>query len=794
MLTTPLTNPVRVLGAAAAMLAGTLGAQSPIHLAGPDVAKLDWNTRSMVAADFNNDGRLDLGVIDNDSGKIELLLQRDGTGKKQASRRVLTRNRWEPVLEDAPFERQGILMGLYGYAMTAGDLNGDGLTDIAYTGNLTPLTVRFQDEDGGWDEEWTYDNMEPEQWVSTLRVGDIDGDGRMDLGVLARNELLLFFQGKDGRLQEPKRFRLAQGNAHALSFADVNGDKLPDILFASGNNEFRRVSMRLQQAPRELGPEIAFPMRSGSIGLIELGNARPPEFATIDGKTHLVSTFTIRPGGEPPASLDDLQVRDYALGTRVTQAGLYAWGDFNDDSRTDIAVADPAGARVIVFLQTESGDFSEGESYPSFSNISSIATVGAAKGGDRLVVASAREGVAGIAHYTKKGRLSFPDLVRLGGEPLALSSGDYDGDGEADIAAVIKKDKASSLVVASQDREGQWTIVRSVNLSDVKRDPEALLSLRLDADKRDDLIVFAPREPARLMLSTDDGFSEVAVDSAIRRASLNGSDLGRLGVEDLGSDGRSELLVGDNGFVRALALDDAGELDIVDQFNSRSPQAQVRGPFLADVRREGQSQLLLYDDASDRLEMLAADEDGVFRSVEVLDIGQIDLLGARRISLGRKQGDALLFLGQERFWAVPLRNPGWVREEVRPGYETDLEDVNYTDLAAGDFNSDGKPELLTIDGRQNMIEILSEDGAEGYTSALHFVVFESNMHFQGRSSGTLEPREVAVCDLNGDGSDDIAILVHDRVLLYTQLQSALEAPAGGSGPALTQVPETPRTE
>jgi hypothetical protein len=31
-----------------------------------------------------------------------------------------------------------------------------------------------------------------------------------------------------------------------------------------------------------------------------------------------------------------------------------------------------------------------------------------------------------------------------------------------------------------------------------------------------------------------------------------------------------------------------------------------------------------------------------------------------------------------------------------------------------------------------------------------------------------EPREAVVSDFTGDGKDDIAILVHDRVLLYPQ--------------------------
>jgi hypothetical protein len=47
-------------------------------------------------------------------------------------------------------------------------------------------------------------------------------------------------------------------------------------------------------------------------------------------------------------------------------------------------------------------------------------------------------------------------------------------------------------------------------------------------------------------------------------------------------------------------------------------------------------------------------------------------------------------------------------------------------------------------------------------------VFEQNLHYQGRKGGNLEPREMLLSDLTGDGKLDIALLVHDRILFYMQ--------------------------
>ncbi len=746
-------------------------AAPPVALSGPEVAKLDWNTRSLSAADINGDGLTDLVVINNDAGKIELLLQRkDGEAPPERTRSI-GRNRWEPVLEDAPFTPESVLTGLFAYAVTAADMNGDGKADLIYTGTIDPLTIRYQGEDGDWNETWTYDNLNPEQWVSTLAVADIDGDGRNDLAVLGKDELLIFRQNESGEMSEPTRFKMGQTNAHGLQLHDLNGDKLPDIIYLAGANQYRQISVRLQQRDGVFGPEFGFRMPTGAMSLSFLKGEEFPSFATIEGKTRLIETFYIEPASDGPRSLRDIQVRDYALGATVRQGNLYASGDFNGDGAEDIAVANPNGAAIILFLQTASGDFGEGVSYPSFSRISSITTLRRDDGPDALAVASVREEVAGVSTFTKEGRLSFPELLPAKGQPSAVTSGDYDGDGKDELLVVEKREKNAHHLTVFSNEEGSWVETSSTPIADVKRDIEAMLSLRLNNDARSDVILFAPREPARLFVAGEEGFTETATQSAVRRTSLMGADLGRLGVEDIDGDGQDEILVGDTGFVRALRLSEDGALEIVDQYNSRNSEAAVKGPVLLDLDNDDELDLVIYDDTSDKLELLKAGDDGVFRSSEVYDIGPINLLTAMRINLGRNHGETLALLGEDRFWAAPLDKPGWKRRDLRPAYETDLRDVQYTDLAAGDLNNDGRPEIVAIDGRQNILEVLTYDEEEGYKSALHFMVFDSHM-MQGRGrGGSLEPREVLIDDFNGDGLDDIVLLVHDRVLLYKQVAS-----------------------
>ena len=62
--------------------------------------------------------------------------------------RQVDKNRWEPVLEDARFQKESLVSGMYVYVLESDDFNTDGRTDFVYTGNDRPkLTGRYQGEE-----------------------------------------------------------------------------------------------------------------------------------------------------------------------------------------------------------------------------------------------------------------------------------------------------------------------------------------------------------------------------------------------------------------------------------------------------------------------------------------------------------------------------------------------------------------------------------------------------------------------------------------------------------------------
>ncbi|MBN1404217.1 MAG: VCBS repeat-containing protein [Opitutales bacterium] len=754
------------------------GQAQRVYLSSPEVIKTDWNTRALSCADVDGDGFTDIVIINNDSGKIEIFYHNNPDSPRQEHRRSIKRNRWEPVLEDAEFWNDSVMMGMSGYDLSLGDLNGDGKTDIAFSGNLTSVNVFYQNDDNGWDE-WSFNNSSPQQWAGTIVVEDIDRDGRDDLAQISTEELLFFYQDTDGKLGEPHRYKISASDAHRLVFEDINADGLPDALFMCGNDRLRRLSVRIQQQAGVFGPEIGFSMPNGSIGLKMIGkdDSSRPVFATIDGRTRMINSFVLVQGESSPCNLEGLQMQDYTLGCTAKARDLYTYGDYNGDGLTDIVVADAGGARVILFKQNGNGDFDEGKSYPSLSKINSISTLTNENGPDKIVVASSNEKVVGIVSHTKKGRLGFPAPLPTEGEPIAVTSGHFDSSGNTSVAVLEKREKDYFVSVLISDNAEHWESHKSFKLPDVKRAPSGLYAIHVNKDSIDDLLVFANNEAARIFISTEEGFEEVAANSPVRISGMNNIDASRITMQDVDKDGQDELVVASNGYLRALRITEDGQIEIVDQYNSINPKADIKGTIFKSLSNNTENnQIVFFDDESDRLELLSRDgEDGVMRSKATLKSDYMNgLMDMRLINMGTSDKESILVLGQERFGIVSLDRPGWKSEPFIPSYESDLADVHYTGIGSGDLNGDSIPEVVALDGRENLLDVLERSNGESFQSTMHFVVFESNPHANTRGS-TIEPRECLVQDLNNDGLEDVILMVHDRILIYSSLKEEARA-------------------
>ena len=141
----------------------------------------------MRVADFNGDGLRDLVFINADRASLDFLYQLK-PGESKPTKPNIEPNRWEPVIEDARFRLHRVTTGDSMLELAVGDFNHDGLVDLAYTSENTPLVVRYQESPDEWDEVKPPLLPAASNMVGSLVAGDVNADGLTDLVMATREE------------------------------------------------------------------------------------------------------------------------------------------------------------------------------------------------------------------------------------------------------------------------------------------------------------------------------------------------------------------------------------------------------------------------------------------------------------------------------------------------------------------------------------------------------------------------------------------------------------------------------
>jgi hypothetical protein len=129
-----------------------------------------WIPVSVVAADFNGDGKPDLAVVNYGtavfSGNVQVLLNR-GNGTFQTS--------------------NGYGTGVHPTAVVAADFNGDGATDLAVMNSSDNTISVFLGRENGYFTNVRVLTYNVDNFPSAGAVADFNGDGRADLAVANAN-------------------------------------------------------------------------------------------------------------------------------------------------------------------------------------------------------------------------------------------------------------------------------------------------------------------------------------------------------------------------------------------------------------------------------------------------------------------------------------------------------------------------------------------------------------------------------------------------------------------------------
>ncbi len=763
---------MRSLLALLVLLTGGAPLFADIVLTGPEVAKLDWNTRCLQSADINGDGRQDLVLINNDRATIEFFLQRVPGEAVEPAVAGLNPSRWDPVLADARFKQVTLTIGSTLFDVVTGDFDADGRVDLAYTGERENLTLRLQRDDH-WETRVLSIAPAALKYPSGLRTADIDGDGRDDLIFLGQKELAILVQKKLGEFTVADRLTLADENPFGLELADVDGDGRTDVLYLTGAT-VNPLRVRRQNADGQFGPEEAFDLK-GPTSLLQLmtyAKASPDKgaaFVTVLGTTGQLEfshfSTTSPKDADPLPTLNPL-IFSPRLNARNPAFPLF--GDFDGDGTGELALADPDGAQLYVYRRNSRGDLTVAQAWPSLAEVKSAATVAwGAKGADTVVLASAKEGVFAELSGDRDGHFGPPKTLAIPGRPIAVAGGFLRKSKGAVLATVAEQENKRLLTFWTKDKKGVEQ-GQQIELTGLRTDPKELRFHDLDQDGRTDLIVFIPRDGVRIWMQTEEGtFVEATSRPAYRPGLLAKVDAAAVSSADVDGDGQPELLVVRDNFARALRMQKDGELEIAAQFNAVDSSAELDAAFVLPQVGKQPARVILRNRKADEFQIFDLSKDGVTTLVETRHTGRIEPIGNAFITGADGRPELFLF-ARDRFWWLPV---GRADLRIVPDSSTgsELPKVQYNYVLGDDLDGDGTTDLVAIDTDENLIEVLHRGDTGEWTGVLHFKVFEVDARGENRRGGQQqEPREAVTADVTGDGLLDLVLLVHDRILIYPQ--------------------------
>jgi len=771
-----------------------------------EIIKSDWGIKDLRVADFNGDGRKDIAIVNNRKARIELLLQKQAIGPGENDIAIDPNDiDINTITPPTRFEQQNIAVSQRLHNLVCGDLNSDGLTDLAFYGEPKALYVILQKAD-----EAEADKPKSLSWRTRKKINiddglptsnalvcaDLSNDGANDLALAGRDSIYIIVQTDDGSLAEPVKYPTS-AQTLGIEIGDLNGDSVTDLILVTNDME-KPLHVRFGLKTGQLGPQLQFSIeRPFALMLHNIDGNAGDEVLTVDNLSGRLICYQLAAEKRKDA---DWPILFYPLasGQEDTKRDL-ALGDVDGDGLADVMISDPGAAELILYKQTAGPGLAEPVRFPAFADITSLSAVDIDDDGKtELGVLSLKEKVIGLSEF-EDDRLSFPKPIALMGEPVAMELAEVDGDGRIDCLYISRGDNdvrtlrvVYDLAASGQDRAdstennggnsnaaekaGQTEL--AIELKKLTSNPEGLKVLDVDQDGLLDVLIFVSYESPILVRQTEKNKFQI-VDSPEAQSSLiKEASLRSISVADVDGKAGHELLVAQKNFARSLVFSEGRIWSVIDQYNAKSTENQISAVAAFDLEAGSPSDrpsILLLDGQKGQLQMLKAGSDKTYRVEKELDVGQWNSAAHLKMLFAPLTGgevESLLLFDSKKFALVtPLTSKNFAQNlEQQFSYETKIKDGIYGNLTTGDINSDGRTDIVMVEYGRSHIEILALDAGAKPVPAMRFKIFEEKSYRDSkpRPKAAAEPRELTVADVTGDGKADLITVIHDRIIIYPQ--------------------------
>ena len=654
------------------------------------------NVYTLVVADFNHDGHLDL-LTTNDSNVWGLgLVLGNGDGTFQSPTKVVGNDSY----------------GTFG-GIVAGDFNGDSYPDFAVLSLVgsgpIQLSVYLNDGSGHFTLHGSYSIGGPVGHVSrSLATADVNGDGNLDLIApdFSNLSVAVFYGTGDGSFPTSAEYPasvLNQTLPTGVAVGDFNKDGKPDIVVASSSGccpLSGGITVLLNNGNGTFGTPVMYSNPSGvDNGLVAAADMN------ADGNLDVVESSE---GGSNVAVFLGTGESTFQTGIdfAVPWASAVAIGDLNGDGQPDIIATSYPDGSVWVLLNQGSGSFQISSVYSADSTsmalVTGMSVALADLNGDRKL-----DFIAGnpagqfVTVALGNGDGTFHDSPHYNESPSIwanhLAVADFNLDGNLDMVEA-GGGTGIGLSVMLGDSHGVFQVATFVDLGvSVNGAVTFVRTADVNNDGKADVICVNSKGVVVLIgLGTGNFRPPVTY-------SVSGSSYPAVvWLADLNGDNKLDIVTSNqDGTMSALLNNGSGEFGTATVFPSGTGN-HPSGFAFGDFNSDGRTDIIVLDYPASNLHLLLGNGNGTFQS------------------------------------PILLSSP------IRPG-----------GIVAGDFNKDGKLDLAIASSDYNgSFAVLLGNGNGTFTPGSTYEWFDDSSCLL---SCAHYPWSIVAVDLNGDNNLDVAI-------------------------------------
>ena len=401
-----------------------------------------------------------------------------------------------------------------------------------------------------------------------------------------------------------------------------------------------------------VGSSTAAP--SGTVSAVDTSNANAVlSTASLSGANSILAFSNVQTIGTGAAPL--------------YSAEFMAVGDFHGNGWPDLALVNGGNGNVTILQNNGAGTFTAEGTTLAVGYDANFVAVGDFDGDGNLDLAVANEGYQTVTILLGDGQGGFREAanspVSVGLNPYSIAVGDFNGDGNSDLA--VANNGSGTVTILLGNGDGTFTAASESPVA-VGREPSSVVVSDLDSDGKLDLAVANEGDnTVTILLGNGDGTFTASSGGPI----AVGADPWAISVGDFDGDGKPDLAVANGGDVTVSILMNQG--GGVFKPGPNSPVAVGDGPGSIAV--------------------------GDFDGDGKLDLAVGSGAGTPVITILLGQGGGV-------FQAAPS-SPIAVNE----GFEA---------MALGDFNGDGIPDLAEANNRDNTVTIIQTNLSENATATI----------------------------------------------------------------------------